>query len=78
MVKMARNGARSLGGGLSVWRSGGGDQRLVAGSLTASTEKVARWCKTDGGRANKRESKAEEGGLGIIKGSRNLVEAPDG
>lgn len=32
----------------------------------------------DGGRANKRERKAEEGGLRIMKGSRNLVEAPDG
>jgi hypothetical protein len=74
--------ARSLGG-LSVAQLQGNntrDQRLVGARSRRgrSSGRLVWRAAQDGGRANKRERKAEEGGLRIMKGSRNLVEAPDG
>ena len=56
----------------------GNNRQATKGGEESSGLVLSFGAAQDGGRANKRERKAEEGGLRIMKGSRNLVEAPDG
>jgi hypothetical protein len=79
MVKWVRNGlGRSGVVCVAQVRTGTRDQRLAVGCSLAGRSGRQSYSRKDNGRANKRDGKAEEGGLRIMKGSRSLVEASDG